>query len=161
MFNWLTSCQQIIPCGLLIFFFFWHPAVSCVFHSPGFSESRFFRVQVFQDPGFSGSRFFWVQVFQCPWFSGSRFFRVQVFLSPGFSGARFFKIQVFLGPGFSGCRFFRVWVQGSGPWSGSRFQKQPLHAKNNLHKTTTLVAETFASRNFREIKIVIFGTYFA
>ena len=47
-------------------FFFLHPAVSRVFHSPGFSESRFFRVQVFLSPGFSGSRFFRVQVFQDP-----------------------------------------------------------------------------------------------
>ena len=31
---------------------------------PGFSGSRFFRVQVFQSPGFSGSRFFRIQVFQ-------------------------------------------------------------------------------------------------
>ena len=29
---------------------------------PGFSRSRFFRVQVFQVPGFSGSRFFRVRV---------------------------------------------------------------------------------------------------
>ena len=42
-----------------LFFFFSHPAVSRVFYSPGFSETRFFRVQVF---------------------------RVQVFLSPGFQG---------------------------------------------------------------------------
>ena len=31
---------------------------------PGFSGSRFFKVQVFQGPGFSGSRFFRVQVFR-------------------------------------------------------------------------------------------------
>ena len=59
-------------------FSFLYPAVSHVFHSPGFSESRFFRVHVFQVPGFSGSRFFWVQVFLVPGFSGSRFFRVWV-----------------------------------------------------------------------------------
>ena len=47
-------------------FFFLHPAISRAFHSPGFSEPRFFRVQVFQGPGFSGSRFFRVQVFQGP-----------------------------------------------------------------------------------------------
>ena len=44
-------------------FFFLHPAVSRVFHSPGFSESRIFRVQVFLSPGFSGSRF-WFQVLE-------------------------------------------------------------------------------------------------
>ena len=43
---------------------------------PGFSGSRFFRVQVFQSPGFSGSRFLRVQVFQGPG-PGSRV-RVQV-----------------------------------------------------------------------------------
>ena len=57
-------------------FFFLHPAAYRVFHSPGFSESRFFRVQVFQDLGFSESSF-----------SGCRFFRVQVQVQdvgPGF-----------------------------------------------------------------------------
>ena len=43
---------------------------------PGFSGSRFIRVQVFQSPGFSGSRFLRVQVFQGPG-PGSRV-RVQV-----------------------------------------------------------------------------------
>ena len=64
------SILIVIPCGLLIFFCF----ASSVFHSPGFSESRFFRVYVFQGPGFSEARFFWVQVFQVPGFldSGSR-----------------------------------------------------------------------------------------
>ena len=65
-----------MPCGLLIFFL--HPAVSRVFHSPGFSKSRFVRVQLFLSPGFSRSRFFRVQVFQRPGFSGSTFFRVRV-----------------------------------------------------------------------------------
>ena len=41
---------------------FLHPAVSRVFHSPGFSGSRFFRVQIFLGPGFSGSTFFRVRV---------------------------------------------------------------------------------------------------
>ena len=69
---------------------FLHPAVSRVFHSAGFSESRFFRVQVFQSLGFSESRFFRVQVFQGPDFSESRFFRVQIFQGPGpGSGSRF------------------------------------------------------------------------
>ena len=52
---------------------------------PGFSRSRFFRVQVFQSPGFPGSWFFRAQVFQGPGFSGFRFFRVRVQgLGPGF-----------------------------------------------------------------------------
>ena len=42
-------------CVLLIIFPY--PAVSHVFQGPGFSGSRFFRVEVFQGPGFSGSRF--------------------------------------------------------------------------------------------------------
>ena len=79
-----------MPCGLLIFFL--HPAVSRVFHSPGFSKSRFVRVQLFLSPGFSRSRFFRVQVFQRPGFSGSRFFRVYVFQGPGTgSGSTFEK----------------------------------------------------------------------
>ena len=40
--------------------------VNSFFHSPGFSESKFFRVEVFQGPGFSWSRFFCAQVFQGP-----------------------------------------------------------------------------------------------
>ena len=45
---------------------------------PGFSGSRFFRIQIFQGPGFSESRFFRFQVFQGPGpGSGSRV-RVQV-----------------------------------------------------------------------------------
>ena len=43
-----------------------HPAVSRVFYSADFSESRYFRVQVFQGPHFSESRLSWVQVFQGP-----------------------------------------------------------------------------------------------
>ena len=74
-----------MPCGLLIFFFFF--AVSRVFHSRSFSEPRFFRIQVFQGSGFSDYSFFRAQVFQGPDFSGSRFFRVQAFLGPGFSGS--------------------------------------------------------------------------
>ena len=71
-------------------FSFLYPGVSRVFHSPGFSESRFFRVQVFLSTGFSGSRFFCVQVFQGPCFSESRFFWFHVFQSPGpGSGSRF------------------------------------------------------------------------
>ena len=54
--------------GLLIIFPY--PAVSHVFQGPGFSGSRFFRVQVIQDPGFSGSRFFRVNIFQGPGFQG-------------------------------------------------------------------------------------------
>ena len=96
--------------------FFLHPAISRAFHSPGFSEPRFFRVQVFQGPGFSQSRFFRLQVFLSPGFSGSRFFWVQVFLGSGFSGYRFFWVQVFQGTGFpgSGSRV-RVRVQSLGP----------------------------------------------
>ena len=68
---------------------------------PGFSGSRFFRIQIFQGPGFSESRFFRVQVFQVPDFSGSRFFKFQIFQVPGFSGSGSrVRIQV---PG-SGCR---------------------------------------------------------
>ena len=64
---------------------------------PGFSGSRFFRVQVFQSLGFSGSRFFRIQVFQDP--------------SPG-SGSR---VQ---GPGLGpGSR-----VQGPGPGFWSKAQ---------------------------------------
>ena len=56
---------------------------------PGFSGSRFFRIQIFQGPGFSESRFFWVQVFQgSDPGSGSRV-RVQ---GPS-SGSRF-RVQV-------------------------------------------------------------------
>ena len=36
---------------------FLHPAVSHVFHGPGFSESRLFMVQVFLGPGFTSSQF--------------------------------------------------------------------------------------------------------
>ena len=53
--------------------YFLHPAVSHIFHSPGF-----FKVQVFQSPGFSGSRFFRVQVFKGSGFLGSRSFRIWV-----------------------------------------------------------------------------------
>ena len=68
-------------------FFFLRPTVCRVFHSPGFSEHSFFRVQVFQGLGFSESRFSRVQLF-----------RVQVFQGPGFSASRFFWVQVFQGP---------------------------------------------------------------
>ena len=53
--------------------FFLHPAVSRVFHSPDFSESRFFMVQVFLSPGFSGSMFFKVRDQGSGPGSGSRF----------------------------------------------------------------------------------------
>ena len=70
-----------------------HPAVSRVFHSPGFSESRFFRVQVFLSPSFSVSRFFRIQFFLGPGFSGSRFFRVRVEgLGPGFRSSPYEKV---------------------------------------------------------------------
>ena len=62
---------------------------------PGFSETRFFRVQVFQNLGFSGSRVFKVQV------------RVQV------PGSRV-RVQ---GPGPGS----RVQGPGPGPGSASRF----------------------------------------
>ena len=50
-------------------------------------------------PGFSGSRFFRVQVFQGPGFSGPRFFRVQVFQGPGPGSRSRVRVQG-LGPGF-------------------------------------------------------------
>ena len=55
---------------------------------PGFSGSRFFRVQVFQSPGFPGSSFFRVQV-QSP---GSRV-RVQG-PGPGPGSESRFRVQV-------------------------------------------------------------------
>ena len=81
------------------FFFFFFFAVSRDFHSPSFSEPRFFRIQVFQGSGFLEYTFFRAQVFLSPGFSGSSFFRVQLFW-----------VQVFLGPGFSRSGS-RVWVQ--------------------------------------------------
>ena len=76
--------------NFFVFFF----AVSRDFHSPSFSEPRFFRIQVFQ-----GSDFL-----------EYTFFKAQVFLSPGFSGSSFFWVQAFLSPGFSRSGS-RVWVQ--------------------------------------------------
>ena len=40
---------------------FFNPIFIPGYQGPGFSESRFFMVQVFHGPGFSGSRFFRVQ----------------------------------------------------------------------------------------------------
>ena len=61
------------PSEAYFFYFFLFYATSCFppFHSPGFTESSFFRAQVFQGPDFSESRFFRAQVFQDPGFSGS------------------------------------------------------------------------------------------
>ena len=74
------------------------------------------------NPGFSGSRFFRVQVFQGSGFSGSRFFRVWV-LGPGPGyGSRFQS----LGSGS------RVRVQG--PGSRSRFGVQLLEVALLLGK---------------------------
>ena len=61
----LASLFSVNKCGFPIFFM--HPAVSHVFHGPGFTGSRFFRVQVFQAPIFLvsrilGSRILWVWV---------------------------------------------------------------------------------------------------
>ena len=58
---------------------FLHPAVSRVFHSSGFSGSRFFRVQVFQGSGFSGSGSrVWAQVLEVAVFKGSLCFSFKV-----------------------------------------------------------------------------------
>ena len=88
-FRWLACKSLLSTFSMLVSGIMWssnfflHPAVFNVFHGPGFSGSRFFRVQVFQGPDFSGSRFFWLWVFQGLGFSGSKFFRVQVFLALG------------------------------------------------------------------------------
>ena len=67
-------------------------------------------------PGFSGSRFFRVQVFQGPGFSGSMFFRVRV-QGPGPE----LRVQVRIqGPGPGS----RVRVQGPGP--GFRSSRERL-----------------------------------
>ena len=69
---YLQVCSVLINCTMRSSFFL-HPAVSYVFHGPGFSGSRFFKVQEFQGPGFSGARFFRVQIFLHPVLeSGSR-----------------------------------------------------------------------------------------
>ena len=104
-----------ISCGLTIFF-----CESSYF--PRFSWSRNFTVQTFQGPGFSGSRFFrvqvfWVQLFQGPVFFGSRS-RVQVWdLGPGFKGSpikhlSFFKTRQLLVDGW----WLYLVVGGCGWW---------------------------------------------
>ena len=87
-------------------------------------------------PGFSGSRFFRVQVFQGPGFSGSRFFRVLV-QDPGPGSRVRVRVQ---GPG-PGCR---VRVQGTGPGFRSSpkkivslliMQRRVFLQKNAAYKT--------------------------
>ena len=100
-------------------------ASSCFprFPSPGFSGSRFFRLQVFQGQGFLETRFFWVQVFfrvqvfQDSGFLESRCFRVQIFQGQGFFwGPVFFRFRFFLESRLFKLQFFRVQVfQGLGP----------------------------------------------
>ena len=81
--SFLSRISMLINYTMWYSNLFLHPAVSRVFRSSGFSESRFFRVQVFQGSGFSDS--------------GSRV-RVQV-LSPGlevavFKGSLCFSFEV-------------------------------------------------------------------
>ena len=125
-----------MPCGLLIFFL--HPAVSRVFHSPGFSKSRFLRVQVFLSPGFSESRFF----------------RVHVLQGPGFSGCTFFWVQVFQGP-----------VQGLGPGFRSSRSKLIIHVSisdyslylcSMLLKTSFLMPHLFCNVDSELIQLIEF-----
>ena len=68
-FRWLAYKSLLSRFSVLISYTMWSSNLLCVysavlnvFHGPGFSGSRFFRVQVFQGPGFSGFSFFWVWV---------------------------------------------------------------------------------------------------